>query len=149
MEIRKFSTNIPVFSHPAGDRGTEKAQNRQKTPETDKVTIMRGNDNSPLDAGETTESKLMAATGNIKDSEDALTIAKQAESGNSENDKEQTHALPDTKGKAYFAVDDKKNVVIKVEDSKGNVVRQIPPEDYIKMSETLRELTNNLFHTTA
>ncbi len=46
--------------------------------------------------------------------------------------------------RAYFAVDENNNVVIRVVDDKGNVVRQIPPEEYIKMKEALRETIKNL-----
>ncbi|MEO5361126.1 MAG: flagellar protein FlaG [Nitrospirota bacterium] len=61
-------------------------------------------------------------------------------------------------GKAFFAVDDDKNVVIKVTDSAGKVVRQIPAEDYLKMVKVLDEnaksllqsnIGNNLYHKEA
>lgn len=49
--------------------------------------------------------------------------------------------------KAYFAVDDKDNVVIRVVDSKGKVLRQIPPEEYLKMAETMKTTSDHLFRT--
>jgi hypothetical protein len=154
MEIRNYSTNISVFSQPVEMRA-ERAQNRPKSPETDKVTIVGGNTGSPPDVGAgLEESKLKAAAEGINTTGSPPAVPKLVEDGRvdnakADNSKEQVRTLPDTKGKAYFALDDNKNVVIKVEDSKGNVVRQIPPEDYIKMSKTLRELSTNLFHTTA
>jgi uncharacterized FlaG/YvyC family protein len=51
--------------------------------------------------------------------------------------------------KAYFAVDDKKNVVIKIEDENGKVVRQIPPEEYLKMVDKIEQSAEKLFHTVA
>jgi uncharacterized FlaG/YvyC family protein len=40
--------------------------------------------------------------------------------------------------KAYFAIDDNKNVVIRVVDSKGNVIQQIPSEAMQKMAEEFK-----------
>jgi len=51
--------------------------------------------------------------------------------------------------KAYFAVDDNKNVVIKITDDTGKIVRQIPPEDYLKMAQKLDENIKSLFHKEA
>lgn len=51
--------------------------------------------------------------------------------------------------RAFFAVDDKNNVVIRIVDDKNNVIRQIPPEEYIKQKEALRETIKNLFHLEA
>jgi len=51
--------------------------------------------------------------------------------------------------KAFFAVDDAKNVVIRVVDEKGNLIKQIPPEEYIKMYEMMREGVEHLFQTEA
>lgn len=48
--------------------------------------------------------------------------------------------------KAFFDIDENKNVVIKIVDSEGNLVRQIPPEEYIKMAESFKENIKNLFH---
>ncbi|MFY9270025.1 MAG: flagellar protein FlaG [Candidatus Manganitrophaceae bacterium] len=48
--------------------------------------------------------------------------------------------------KAFFAVDENKNVVIRIKDAEGNVVKQIPPAEYLKMTETLSESSKNLFH---
>ena len=50
---------------------------------------------------------------------------------------------------AYFAVDENNNVVIKIVDEKGELVRQIPPEEYIKMKEALRETIKNLLNLEA
>jgi uncharacterized FlaG/YvyC family protein len=47
--------------------------------------------------------------------------------------------------RAYFAMDDNENVIVRVEDSDGNVVRQYPPEEYLKATELLQETYNNLF----
>lgn len=51
--------------------------------------------------------------------------------------------------KAFFAVDENKNVVIRIKDAEGNVVKQIPPAEYLKMAETLSESSKNLFHLEA
>lgn len=51
--------------------------------------------------------------------------------------------------KAFFAVDENKNVVIRVMDDEGNVVQQIPPAEYLKMAETLSKSSQNLFHLEA
>lgn len=63
-------------------------------------------------------------------------------------------ALSETKVKAqsysaYFAVDENNNVVIRIVDSDGNLVRQIPPEEYIRMKEALKETIKNLLNLEA
>ena len=45
--------------------------------------------------------------------------------------------------KAVFAIDDDKNVVVQFLDKDGNVVRQMPPEDYLDMVRTLKEFVKS------
>lgn len=47
--------------------------------------------------------------------------------------------------KAFFAVTENENVVIRIVDSEGNVLRQIPPEEFLKASEFLKNNHKNLF----
>jgi uncharacterized FlaG/YvyC family protein len=47
--------------------------------------------------------------------------------------------------KAVFALDKDKNVVIRFLDKKGEVVRQVPPEEYINMLKKFRANVENLF----
>jgi uncharacterized FlaG/YvyC family protein len=47
--------------------------------------------------------------------------------------------------KAFFAVTEDENVVIKIVDSEGKLIRQIPPEEYLKMAEFLKNNNKNLF----
>lgn len=48
--------------------------------------------------------------------------------------------------KAYFAVDDKaKQIVIKIINPDGEVIKQIPPEDYVELSEKIKDRVENLF----
>ena len=42
--------------------------------------------------------------------------------------------------KAVLAIDEDKNVVIQLLDKDGNVVRQMPPEDYLDMVKKLKEV---------
>lgn len=51
--------------------------------------------------------------------------------------------------KAFFAVDENKNVVIRVVDSEGNLIKQIPPEEFLKMVEILKQNREHLFHKEA
>jgi uncharacterized FlaG/YvyC family protein len=51
--------------------------------------------------------------------------------------------------KASFAVDENKKVVIRITDEKGNLIRQIPPEEYLEMAEALSESGKTLFHLEA
>jgi uncharacterized FlaG/YvyC family protein len=48
--------------------------------------------------------------------------------------------------KAFFAIDENKNVVIKVVDQEGNLVRQIPPEEYLKVAESMKMISKKLLH---
>ncbi len=47
--------------------------------------------------------------------------------------------------KAVFAIDRDKNVVIRFLDKKGEIVKQIPPEEYINMVKKFRESVENIF----
>lgn len=49
------------------------------------------------------------------------------------------------KYRAIFAVDDDKNVVVRLVDKKGKTVRQYPPEEYLNMQKHFRESVVNLF----
>lgn len=51
-----------------------------------------------------------------------------------------------TSYKAFFALDENKNVIIKVVDNDGNLIRQIPPEEYLKMVESLKMISEKLLH---
>lgn len=46
--------------------------------------------------------------------------------------------------KAVLAVDGDKNVVVRIIDSDGKVLRQIPPEEYMATVARLRELAKSL-----
>lgn len=50
--------------------------------------------------------------------------------------------VPQTK--AVLAVDGDKNVVVRIIDSDGKVLRQIPPEEYMATVARLRELAKTL-----
>ncbi len=50
-----------------------------------------------------------------------------------------------TSYKALWVIDDKNNVFIRIEDEKGNVIRQIPPEEIINLKERMNEILKNLF----
>ncbi len=57
----------------------------------------------------------------------------------------ETVKVPDRASyKAFFAVDESKNVVIRVVDGEGNIVKQIPPEEYMKTMEALKMNRMNL-----
>lgn len=52
--------------------------------------------------------------------------------------------------KAFFAIDESsRNVVVRVVDEQGNIVRQYPPEEYLKMSEMIKEGMKPLFEAEA
>jgi uncharacterized FlaG/YvyC family protein len=56
--------------------------------------------------------------------------------------------------KAYFSIekggkDNKQSVVIKIVDSNGNLIRQIPPEDFFKSASEMNIIPNELYHTLA
>ncbi len=46
---------------------------------------------------------------------------------------------------AYFSLDEDGNVVIKIVDREGKLLRQIPPEEYIAMMRNLKKAMENLF----
>lgn len=45
--------------------------------------------------------------------------------------------------KAVFAIDEDKNVVIQLLDKDGEVVRQMPPEDYLDMVKNLKAIVKS------
>ncbi len=53
--------------------------------------------------------------------------------------------IKNTQIKAFFAVTENENVVIRIVDSEGNLIRQIPPEEFLKASEFLKNNNKNLF----
>ncbi|MES0335641.1 MAG: flagellar protein FlaG, partial [Candidatus Magnetobacterium sp. LHC-1] len=63
---------------------------------------------------------------------------------------EETKLLDKNFTKAYFAVDDKTDsVVIRIVDREGKLLRQIPPEDYLKMLQTMKKNVESIFSTKA
>ncbi|MCG6551492.1 MAG: flagellar protein FlaG [Candidatus Magnetominusculus sp. LBB02] len=72
--------------------------------------------------------------------------AKQDNVGNNTENKA-AEKQQDENGKAYFAVDADKNVVIKVTDASGKVVKQIPAEDYLQAVKVLDENAKDLLQS--
>lgn len=58
--------------------------------------------------------------------------------------KEAPKAPDVNKTKAVFEVDGNKNVIIRIFDSEGKLLRQIPSEEYIATVARLRELAKSL-----
>ncbi|GAB4442577.1 MAG: hypothetical protein OHK0040_13610 [bacterium] len=58
--------------------------------------------------------------------------------------KEQTQPVA-TSYRALWIIDEKNNVLIRIEDDKGNVVKQIPPEEIVNLREKMNELMKNFF----
>jgi hypothetical protein len=48
--------------------------------------------------------------------------------------------------KAFYVVDENNNVFIKIVDPDGDVVKQIPSQEYITMSKNMDETNKCLFH---
>lgn len=68
------------------------------------------------------------------------------QSSNTDEPKEtQKVEVKESLAKAFFALDDNENVVIRIVDSEGNLIRQIPPEEFLKASEFLKNNNKNLF----
>lgn len=53
------------------------------------------------------------------------------------------------KYRAYFAVDEDKNVVIRIADAAGKVVRQLPPEAVLKGNQILNDTFEKIFDAKA
>jgi len=53
--------------------------------------------------------------------------------------------VKDAQTKAFFAVTENKDVVIRIVDSEGNLIRQIPPEEFLKTAEFLQSNNKNIF----
>ncbi|MCX7913853.1 MAG: flagellar protein FlaG [Thermodesulfovibrionales bacterium] len=47
--------------------------------------------------------------------------------------------------KVFFAVTENEDIVIKIVDSEGKLIRQIPPEEYLKMVESLKNACKSIF----
>ncbi|RME68133.1 MAG: hypothetical protein D6778_02265 [Nitrospirae bacterium] len=78
----------------------------------------------------------------------AKDLQRQSPAVNEKKALSETKVQPQTYS-AYFAVDENNNVVIRIVDSDGKVVRQIPPEEYIRMKEALKETIKNLLNLEA
>ncbi|WP_420265934.1 flagellar protein FlaG [Candidatus Magnetominusculus dajiuhuensis] len=75
----------------------------------------------------------------------AVVDPRQANAGNKGDEHTGEKAMSD--GKAFFDVDDDKNVVIKVTDSSGKVVQQIPAEQYLQTMKVLDANAKNLLQS--
>jgi len=53
-------------------------------------------------------------------------------------------AQPARPRRAFFAIDENSRVVIRIVDSEGKIVRQIPPEEFLKAVEALKENMQHL-----
>ncbi len=51
--------------------------------------------------------------------------------------------------RAYFAVDENKNVVIRIADATGKVVNQLPPEAVLKADQILDDVLHKIFDVKA
>lgn len=83
-----------------------------------------------------------------KDSTQAMKSDKNTatpKTGNTKNDSGKSNGA--STQKAFFAVDDNKNVVIRIVDAQGKVVKQIPPEEYLKSVQAMETSNQKLFHT--
>jgi uncharacterized FlaG/YvyC family protein len=46
-----------------------------------------------------------------------------------------------------YAIDNDDNVIIRIVDKKtGKVVKQLPPEEYLEMSDKLKRISGQIFH---
>lgn len=71
-----------------------------------------------------------------------------------ERKKENTKREPEVAREIYkyhaiFAVDDDKNVVVRLVDKKGKTIQQFPPDEYLQMKKHFRENVKNLFNIEA
>ncbi|KJU82201.1 Flagellar protein FlaG protein [Candidatus Magnetobacterium bavaricum] len=55
-------------------------------------------------------------------------------------------AAVEHQSKAYFEIDEDDKVIIKVVDSEGKLLKQIPPDEYKKSVHRLKEAYNKIFH---
>lgn len=51
--------------------------------------------------------------------------------------------------KAFFALDGEDNVVIRFADKEGNIVKQLPPEEFLRLQKQLEETVDSLFSVKA
>lgn len=88
--------------------------------------------------------------------EDVVSLHRQNAASDREEKKQQeqqkaveTESAQIYKYKAVFAMDKEDNVVIRFVDKDGEVVRQVPPEEYLDMISKLKDSTSHLFSTKA
>lgn len=69
---------------------------------------------------------------------------------NQKDYKKQEKAKPVvTNYRALWVIDEKNNVLIRIEDEKGNLIKQIPPEELVNLKERINELMKNYFKVEA
>jgi len=52
-----------------------------------------------------------------------------------------------TSQEVSYAIDNDDNVIIRIVDKKtGKVVKQLPPEEYLEMSDKLKRISGQIFH---
>ena len=94
--------------------------------------------------------------GNTAPMDDVVSLHRQNAASDREEKKQQeqqqaveTESAQIYKYKAVFAMDKEDNVVIRFVDKDGEVVRQVPPEEYLDMISKLKDSTSHLFSTKA
>lgn len=108
-----------------------------------KIENVIQNINLPANKGQADQSSNSRTSGSKTSSLTNLNIHLSARDNKQEEVKPAGNGLLDLK--AIFALDKDKNVVIQFLDEKGEIVKQVPPEEYINMVKKLETIVENLF----
>ncbi|MBF0344773.1 MAG: flagellar protein FlaG [Nitrospirae bacterium] len=148
MEIRSFDTNITATVRE--NQTVRKPAERQDTTtgtvqRDDNQEIVSLSIRNSIDAQEASNGEKPSVTAKNDD------LKKEEESANQAKKKaeEEKKLFDKNFSKAYFAVDENNNVVIRIVDHEGKLIRQVPPEDYLKMLEKMKKNIEHIFSTKA
>ncbi|MBF0606391.1 MAG: flagellar protein FlaG [Magnetococcales bacterium] len=149
MEIRGFDLGSTMVMRPV--QATKKTPERkdaapdavQESNKQESVALSSGNPDKAQGVFAEEKASLTAKSAELKEEDERASQAKKKA-------EEETKLLDKNFTKAYFAVDDKTDsVVIRIVDREGKLLRQIPPEDYLKMLQTMKKNVESIFSTKA
>ncbi|MBF0316941.1 MAG: flagellar protein FlaG [Nitrospirae bacterium] len=149
MEIRGLDLSSTVLVRPVQ---TPKKAPDLKDTESDTVQITNNRETVSLSSSnpDSTQSSLVEEKDQVTAKTAELRQEDERASQARKKAEEEKKLLDRNFTKAYFAVDDNSgSVVIRIVDHEGKLIRQIPPEDYLKMLEAMDKNIESLFSTKA
>lgn len=135
MEIKNTETFIPPSNQPAFNKTSGSNSSRTQTATAAQKPQRESNRESNIVA------RVVSTQGEKTDE-----TGKISPLGTENSLADDISKIGSDKYRAFFAIDDQENVVIRVVDENDELIRQIPPEDYLKVVNAISDNVDSLFH---